>query len=76
MYKELILVKDINNYWISVHCYELTKNMQITNIDQAIVLVRDKFQELQHGEVLIEGNDVFILTPERIDTIKGSSRCD
>jgi hypothetical protein len=75
MYKELVLIKDINNFWSCVLCFTCTHDKKITSSDEAINLIRETYPVLSDCEFVIENNEIFALTIQRITSINVKDGC-
>lgn len=75
MYKELVLVKDINGFWSCVLCFTCTHEKNIIENDQAISLIRNTYPALTNCEFVVEGNEIFALTEQRISPVNVKEGC-
>ena len=71
MKKELVLVKDLYNYWTCALCYTCTAGKNLTNVNEAIEIIKTEYSALSNAVFVQEGNDVFALvsvplTPENV----------
>lgn len=61
MKKELVLVKDLHNYWMCALCYTCTVGKNLTDVNEAINIIKTEYSALSNAEFVQEGNDVFAL---------------
>jgi hypothetical protein len=76
MYKELVLVKDINNYWSCVLCFTCTHDKHILDNQEAINLIRSTYPALANCEFVSENNEIYALTDQRITAVNVKEGCE
>lgn len=75
MYKELVLVKDINNFWSCALCHTCTHDKNITGIEEALDIIRSTYPALSNAEFVVEGNDVFAIIDTPLTPINVQEGC-
>lgn len=75
MKKELVLVKDLNNYWCCALCVTCTEGKNIIDVQEAIDLIKNEYSFLLNADFVQEGNDVFALVNESFSTINADNLC-
>ena len=75
MRKELVLIRDLHNYWSCALCVTCTEGKRITDAAEAIELIRREYSDLKTAEFVQEDNDIFALISEDIPTINPGQRC-
>jgi hypothetical protein len=75
MKKELVLVKDLHDYWSCALCVTCTEGKQITNAQEAITLIKNEYNDLSDAEFVQEGNEIFALFENNISQINPGDRC-
>ena len=75
MYKELVLVKDINGFWSCVLCFTCTHEKHLNDNQEAITLIKKTYPALADCEFTVEGNEIFALTEQRITAVNVKEGC-
>jgi hypothetical protein len=75
MKKELVLVKDLYNYWSCALCVSCTEGKHITDAETAIELIRNEYNDLVSAEFIQEDNEIFALISAETPTINPGERC-
>ncbi len=76
MYKELVLVKDINGHWSCVLCFTCTHDKSMTDNQKAITLIKNTYPVLANCEFIVENNEIFALTEQRITAVNVKEGCE
>lgn len=64
MYKELALLKNFNGSWDYIFDISKTEINPILQIEDAITFLISEFDLLNHDDILVEENEIFILTTD------------
>lgn len=75
MKKELVLVKDLNNYWCCALCVTCTEGKNIIDSKEAISLIKTEYSFLENANFIQEGNDIFAIINESVPTINSEKLC-
>jgi hypothetical protein len=75
MKKELVLIKDLNGYWSCPLCVTHTEGKQITDVREAIKLIRNEYIDLKNAELVQENDEVFLLIDYEIPMINPGECC-
>jgi heterodisulfide reductase subunit C len=75
MKKELVLVKDINDYWTCALCFTCTEDKHVTDENEAIQIIRDTYSPLSNAQFVREGNDIFALVEIPLTPINIKEGC-
>jgi heterodisulfide reductase subunit C len=76
MYKELVLIKDINDYWSCVLCFTCTHNKNVIDNDEAITLIKTTYPVLANCEFIVENNEIFAMTEQQITAVNVKEGCE
>lgn len=75
MKKELVLIKDLNNYWSCVLCVACTEGKHIVDTEQAIQLMRNEYSDLASAEFIQEDDCIFAIVSNEFGTINPGDQC-
>lgn len=75
MFKELVLVKDINDHWVCALCHTCTNGKNLVNVEDALEILRTEYSALSNAEFVQEGNDVFALLQTPLTPINIEEGC-
>jgi hypothetical protein len=75
MKKELVLVKDLNNFWTCALCVTCTEGKHLTNVDAAIEIIKNEYADMKNAEFIIENNDVFAIIAENAPQVNPGQQC-
>lgn len=77
MYKELVLVKDINQHWICALCYSCTHNTNIEHDDYqvAIDIIKSTYSALQQAEFVLENNEIYAILDSPLTPVNVKEGC-
>lgn len=75
MKKELVLIKDLNNYWSCALCYTCTESKNITDDNEAINVIRNTYPALSNAEYVVEGNEIYAIVGTPLTPINVEEGC-
>jgi hypothetical protein len=74
MKKELVLVKDINNFWSCALCVTCTEGKQITDSKEAIDLIKQEYADLTDAKFVVENSEIYAFIDE-LQQVNHGNRC-